>query len=525
MSKSIIGDPKQELRRIEHLRDHGQIAEALDCATAYWVAHPSDVAGARLCAELHFRLGQRDQGFRSAVQAFALDPTDVTYGLDCAFNLVRDGRRDTALEISGLIARQESQNPSFRDALGTLFTYCEEPREALPHFAFACAAEPDCAQFRYNLASAQRMVGATQDADANLNHAVHLDPDNGQFQLARSALLRQTHEHNHVEHLLSGLRKPLSQKSRIFFNFAVAKELEDLGRYDEAFFHLSSGALSHRATLNYSLGAELAFLDRVAAADYAPARIVGEGSGARPIFVMGLPRSGTTLVERIIACVPGVASAGEVKALSAAIGQAARRMNAAGPQGGDPVAAMLSRSVEIIRSYRAAITRWSVAHSVIDKTPANYLFAGFIRAAFPDAKIICLRRNPMDSCYALYKTLFANDYPFTYDLGEIAQYYVHWNSLITKWEATLGDAWLTVQYEDLVREPEPMMRRIITHCDLPWDDRCLRFYDLGTPVTSASAGQVNRPLYADSVGMWKHYARELEPLANSLEAGGVSIER
>jgi hypothetical protein len=186
---------------------------------------------------------------------------------------------------------------------------------------------------------------------------------------------------------------------------------------------------------------------------------------------------------------------------------------------------MLSHSRQIAGDYLGSIDERESARCLVDKTPSNYLYAGFIGAVLPQARIICLRRNAMDSCYALFKTLFIDGYPFTYDLAELADYYLAWRELISRWEATLGDAWLSVHYEELVRGPEPVMRRIVDHCGLPWDDRCLRFHELSTPVTTASAGQVTRPLYGDSIGMWKNYASELDVLANRLEAGGVTIER
>jgi hypothetical protein len=160
----------------------------------------------------------------------------------------------------------------------------------------------------------------------------------------------------------------------------------------------------------------------------------------------------------------------------------------------------------------------------VDKTPGHYLFAGLIAAAIPGARIICLRRNPMDSCYAMYKTLFEGAYPFSYDLQELATYYAHWSELIAHWQASLGDAWLTVDYEDLIQQPELVMRRIVAHAGLPWGPEYARFHERTAPVTTASAGQVDRPLNADSIGLWRRYADELRPLRDRLEALGIATE-
>jgi Sulfotransferase family len=130
----------------------------------------------------------------------------------------------------------------------------------------------------------------------------------------------------------------------------------------------------------------------------------------------------------------------------------------------------------------------------------------------------------MDSCYAMYKTLFEGAYPFSYDLQELATYYAHWSELIAHWQASLGDAWLTVDYEDLIQQPELVMRRIVAHAGLPWGPEYARFHERTAPVTTASAGQVDRPLNADSIGLWRRYADELRPLRDRLEALGIATE-
>jgi hypothetical protein len=160
----------------------------------------------------------------------------------------------------------------------------------------------------------------------------------------------------------------------------------------------------------------------------------------------------------------------------------------------------------------------------IDKTPGNFLFAGLISGGLPEARMVCLRRNPLDSCFAMYKTLFSGAYPFTYELRELADYYVEWDRLIKRWERVLGGAWLTIRYEDLVRQPEPTMRQIISHCGLPWNAACLRFHELDAPVTSASAGQVSRPLHGDSIGLWRRYSTELRELVECLREAGIAID-
>jgi hypothetical protein len=144
-----------------------------------------------------------------------------------------------------------------------------------------------------------------------------------------------------------------------------------------------------------------------------------------------------------------------------------------------------------------------------------------IHAALPRARFIAVHRNPADACYAMYKTLFATAYPFSYDLSELAHYYVAWERLMRHWQNVVGDAWLRIDYEDLVRDQERVSRSLVAHCGLDWDPRCLDFHTQSAAVTTASAAQVRRPLNADSVGQWKHYAAQLAPLLRDLEANGI----
>lgn len=230
---------------------------------------------------------------------------------------------------------------------------------------------------------------------------------------------------------------------------------------------------------------------------------------------MGLPRSGTTLVDRILGSHSAVYSAGESSAFPSAAVAAVTEL-ARGPVKKLDFAE-IALKLDFARLGVAYVerTRPRTGHTpkFTDKRPLNCLYAGMIHAALPAARFIVLRRDPMDNCYAMYKTLFAAEYPFTYDLGDLSRYYLAWDRLMRHWETVLGSSWLTVQYEELVREPESVSRRMVAHCGLNWEPQCLNFHLDNSAVTTASAVQVRRAINADSIGNWRHYAEQLAPLA------------
>jgi hypothetical protein len=238
------------------------------------------------------------------------------------------------------------------------------------------------------------------------------------------------------------------------------------------------------------------------------------------IFVVGLPRTGTTLVEQILSSHSAVYGAGELPAFPAEIIKAVQRL-AGRLQVGKHEFAELALKVdaaELGGSYLEA-TRPQTGHTpfFVDKLPTNYLYAGMIRRALPNARIIVLARDPMDSCFAMYRTLFSGAYPFSYDLSELAVYYAAWHRLIRHWQSVLGESLLVVRYEDLVLDYEATTRRLLAHCGLRWDDACLAFHKQTKAVTTASAVQVRRPLYLSSVGKWRNYQEYLKPLSESLK--------
>jgi hypothetical protein len=242
----------------------------------------------------------------------------------------------------------------------------------------------------------------------------------------------------------------------------------------------------------------------------------------RPIFILGLPRSGTTLVDRIISSHSQVDSLGEHRTLAMALTR-----EAGGPA---PKKELIERSTRIDfdalgRGYCNSIDGFGMdAPGLVDKTPQNFLYLGLIHLALPGARIIHLRRNPMDNCYAMYKTLFRAGYPFSYSLQDVGRYYIAYRRLMDHWRKTIPVAFLDVDYEAVIADQEGQTRRILDYCGLDWEDACLEFHRHSGPAATASAAQVRQPVYSSSVGLWRKYARQLAPFAGKLREHGIDVD-
>ena len=515
------------IAQVHRLVASGQLAAAAEQCTALTRATPGDSRLWGLAAEVAIRAKKPVEAAEFLRRAVECAPQNAALVILYGQCLLRLGRRGDALAIALRAEKLSAASPQLQDALGTLLTHLEEPARALPYFQRAVEAAPGNIDFRYNLAMTQRMTGFLDTAEVNLDRVIEARPEDAEAYQTRSDLRTQTPERNHVSQLESALQKLKGGRAALPVAFALAKELEDLREYSRSFAHLHAACRSYRASLRYDVADDVAVLDELRTTHTRTAiqNARTELDNRECIFIVGLPRSGTTLVERILGSHSQIYSAGEIDSFArVAVEAVGRRENAAVKKLDFVARALEVDFANLGRAYLQA-TRPRTGHTerFTDKTPLNYLYAGLIHAALPRARFILLRRHPMDSCYAMYKTLFAAAYPFTYDLDDLSRYYLAWDRLMQHWAEVIGDAWLVVNYEDLVSAQESVSRGIVAHCGLRWEDRCLQFHAQAAAVTTASAAQVRRPVYADSVGKWRHYADQLEPLSRHFEAHGIRI--
>jgi tetratricopeptide (TPR) repeat protein len=371
------------------------------------------------------------------------------------------------------------------------------------------------------LAASHVALGHLAVAEGIFDRIVEKAPSDGAALYNRATLQRWTDVHNHVPDLVDKAGK-LAAEQRIPALFGLAKELEDLGRHDESFHALAEGAALRRARLTYRVEMDLDAMslimetfDPELIAQAPPADTTGPG----PIFVLGLPRSGTTLVDRILSSHSEVSSLGEIPDFAMALMETTPRS----PDRAAFIRAAAGGDMQRLgERYRQRLAGYAVdAAHLIDKTPVNFLYIGLIALALPDARIIHVRRAPMDVGYALLKTLFQTGCPYSYDLTDIGRYIAAHDRLMAHWRKVAPGRVIEVAYEDLIDDVEGEARRLVKACGLDWQPACAAFHLNAQPTATASAAQVRRPIYRDSIALWRRYETQLAPLAEALRAEGV----
>ena len=491
---------------------------------------PADHAAQFLLGIAFAEGGRLSAGLQAVERAVVLAPANPEYQAQRARLLTMDRREGEARAAAdAAIALSDGADALTLDTIGCVLARLGDHGAALPLFERAVAAAPGNAEFRFNLATSQGFFGNSDAAEAQYEALLKLRPTDGRAHLGIASLRRQTAATAHVgrmEAALGAARDPIDQ---LRIHYAAAKEYQDLGQPDDAFRHLQAGNQAHKARLGYSIDSDSrnAFALRSVFARADAFRGESRVPDA-PIFVTGLPRTGTTLVDRILSSHPDVTSAGELQSMPLAIkrlsGTRARLVLDA-----ETVIASAGLSPEAVGvDYIARARQHAGAKGPVftDKLPLNFLYIGYIARALPNAKIVCLRRNPMDSIWSNYKNLFATTssyYAYSYDLADTARFYLLFDEIMAFWDKLFPGRILQFSYEGLIDDQEGQTRRLLAHCGLPWSESCLDFQSNSAPVATPSAAQVRRPLYRDAVEQWRPYAAHLEPARRLLKAAGISV--
>jgi tetratricopeptide (TPR) repeat protein len=320
---------------------------------------------------------------------------------------------------------------------------------------------------------------------------------------------------------LAAGRASLPEEDRRQLLFALAKAAADLGEHERSFGYLLEGNALKRRQIDYDEARVLGEFTRIRTVFSRELMAARGGVGhnsALPVFIVGMPRSGTTLIEQILASHPQVFGAGELTD----IGDAAARLNGAAGCFPEIVASLPDEVLHQLgaRYIDAARARAATADRITDKMPLNFLYVGLIHLVLPNARIIHASRDPLDTCLSCFATLFTGEHRVAYELGELGRYYRAYQGLMEHWARVLPrGVLLEVEYEDVVADLERQARRIVAHCGLEWDAACLGFNGSKRPVRTASATQVRQPIYHSSVGRWRAYGDLLKPLMEALGVG------
>jgi tetratricopeptide (TPR) repeat protein len=406
--------------------------------------------------------------------------------------------------------------PDYAEAhnnLGNLLLAQGIPEDAMVHYKRALAIDPDHASAHNNLGNIFRDQGKFDSAMAHFDRAIDINPLSAEAHYNR-AELRTFHPGDAELAALEALGRredPDASKS-LFIHFALGKALEDTGSHARSFEHLIRGNRLKRSRIDYDEPGVVELFRRIGAAfDSSVFRRPAEGGDPSqvPIFIVGMPRSGTTLIEQILASHPRVHGAGELQDLATC------------QPFGFPECVELLDSASLKRIGQSYLSRLPALPDgktrLVDKLPDNFLRIGLIRLILPNARIIHSVRNPIDTCVSCYSKLFTAGQNFSYDMAELGRYYRRYRDLMTHWQSVLPtEAMLEVVYEDVVDDLEGQARRLIDYCGLPWDDACLSFHKTRRAVKTASATQVRKPLFRSSLQRWRRYEARLGPLLHAL---------
>lgn len=424
---------------------------------------------------------------------------------------IMSGNYNQAEEALGNAVKYGSNDPLVEDVIGTVYTLMGDQTAALTWFDKACA-NTDNPMFVMNRAKSLVFLGKFSQARTDLETVIKMQPQNTQAHWSLSRLDKVTDE-DHVNEMLSLLKKfQKYSPPTAYLYYGLGKEYEDLEKWPEAFKAYEAGAKVRRAQVTYDEAAEIETF-KALEETYSKEWLAAAEEGCddvSPIFIIGQPRTGTTLVERIITARNDVYSAGELQQF----GLAVKRMG--GAQASGMISSDTVRSASHIDNKELGEVYMETTRSLrsdlphfVDKLPVNYLYAPLIAAALPNAKIIHVTRDPMDSCFASYKQFFAEAYFHSYDQGEMARHHLRYRQLMDHYRAVLGDRMIEVAYEDVVDDMEGQARRLVKFLHLDWQDASLEFHKQKSAVTTASAAQVREKTHSRSVGRWRQFEDEL----------------
>ncbi len=431
--------------------------------------------------------------------------------------LQKAGQLLGAAQVYSRLLQEDDRNADAWHLLGTVEIGRGNFDAAENLIGKAMALQPDNAIFHHNLAYVLGAQSRGEEAEASYRRAIALDPDYAEahFNLAQS--VRAKPGDPLVASLERLLAKPgLSASARCYLGFAAGKVYDDLGDHDRAFGHFLAGNRAKGARPNPAYSS--AYLERIleSSRPLLQAERPAPGAGqAGPVFIVGMPRSGTSLVEQVLASHPAVFGAGELPFVE----RIAEALGAHCASGAVYPECLPAVPDAVLEGFAASYRKESSAAGtsvVTDKAPLNFRHLGLIALLFPGARIVHCRRDPLDTCLSCFFQNFAKGQEYSFDLAELGRFFQDYRKMMAAWAEILPIEVFDLDYEELVADLEGVGRSLLSYCGLDWHPDCARFFETRRPVLTASRVQVRRPLYSSSVGKWRRYARHLGPLIETL---------
>lgn len=477
------------------------------------------------------RAGDLQAAIGRVQRAVALAPDKPAYRAELArlYSLVHMNREAAEL-AEGVLAMRPGDHDTLL-ALGVVFHRVKSMASAREAFRMLAAVSPGDAKARYNHAMALIPFGEFEAAAGELDACIGLRPDYWPAYLQRSQLATQTPGANHVAELRALLHDHTDiPGARVFLGMALAKEFEDTAEFGAAFVQLSAAKGEARKQRPYSFYDDARIFATIREACSTGDEGCAGFANDEPIFVVGMPRTGTTLVERILSRHSQVQSAGELQDFMVALrhfsGSKVNRIL-------DPATFGRWKGIDWQGLGRAYIERARPAtgryRRFVDKLPHNFLGIGWIAQALPRARIVCVRRHPLDTCLSNFRQLFTAEgrhsfYDYSFDLIDTGKYYLEFDRLMAFWHARFPGRILDLHYEDIVLQGEQPVRRMLEFCNLEWEAQCMQAHANPDAIATASAVEARRPVNADSIGRWKAYREDLGGLISLLAANGVDVD-
>jgi tetratricopeptide (TPR) repeat protein len=523
-------DPNRgKLAHAGELLREGRLEECKETCQGVLALSPDDVNAMRILAKVAGEKGHWRQSERLLLRALEIAPAFNDLRIDLARVYKQQDRLDDAVASATAAVAHSPRTPNAHYMHASMLALTGAHENALEAYRKSISISEYHPAAWVGMGHLLKTLGRQSEGVEAYRKAIEQRPNFGEvyWSLANLKTFRFTPEEvSDIERRLA--EEDLDADARTHFLFTLGKAKEDAGDYSRAFECYAQACELHRPRIYYDPVETRVINDRIREVFTADFLDTNSGKGCQdpaPIFIVGMPRSGSTLIEQILASHSQVEGTAELPDVGRVIGI----ISARSPEENYPEAAAWLKADdwrELGEEYlRRTMRHRSGLPYFTDKMPNNFPSVGLIHLMLPNAKIIDARRHPLDSCFGCFKQHFAHGQTFSYDLMEIAEYYREYRKMMRHWHGVLPGKVLEVRYEDMVRDQEGQTRRLLEYCGLPFEDGCLRFYETDRPVRTASSEQVRMPIYESSLDHWRHFREELAPLIEALgdELDGAEI--